>query len=237
MLIVLMMKGLNLNIVMIEVWKDIEEYNDEEQVSNLGSVRSVDRYVNYKNNGKAFRKGQIIKPSIDSDGYKHLSLRNGKNVDICAKVAKLVADAFIPNPHNYPQINHKNEIKTDNRVDNLEWCTAEYNTNYGTRNERMASKLKGRKFSNEHCKKLSESRKGNVVSDEQKEKISKSLKGRYNEKNCKVILQYDLNGVFIKEWPSGKEVERQLGYKYIYDCCLGKTKQAYGFIWRYKDVS
>ena len=68
----------------------------------------------------------------------HLS-SNGKSKYYA--VHRLVASAFIPNPNNYPCVNHKSEVKTDNRVDNLEWCTQEYNINYGTRNEKASKAL------------------------------------------------------------------------------------------------
>ena len=75
--------------------------------------------------------------NYDKHGYYRLGLfKDGKKKTFFAH--RLVAMAFIPNPYNYPEINHKNEIKTDNRVKNLEWCTKEYNLSYGTRIERVA---------------------------------------------------------------------------------------------------
>lgn len=68
-----------------------------------------------------------------------------------------------------------------------------------------------------------------------KVKISNKLKGRFNEKNCKKVYQYNLNGVFIKEWPSTREIERVLNFDNtcISAVCRGKYKQSYGYIWKY----
>lgn len=106
---------------MDEVWKSI---NDRYSVSNFGNVKS-----NYAN------KERILKPYKNHDGYLMIDLRSpGKRKSI--SVHRLVAQAFIPNPDNLPEVNHKDENKTNNYVDNLEWCTTEYNCNYGTRNIR-----------------------------------------------------------------------------------------------------
>lgn len=106
---------------MDEIWKSI---NDRYSVSNLGNIKS-----NYAN------KEKILSPYKNHDGYLMVDLRSpGKRKSI--SVHRLVAIAFIPNPNNLPEVNHKDEDKTNNRVDNLEWCTLQYNCNYGTRNVR-----------------------------------------------------------------------------------------------------
>lgn len=112
----------------IEIWKPIKGYEGVYEVSNFGRVRSLDRKVLFHGTRSAF-KGRILKTST-SKGYKILSL--AKDGFIRTKsVHRLVAEAFLPNPNNYPQINHKDEDKTNNHVENLEWCTAKYNTSYG----------------------------------------------------------------------------------------------------------
>lgn len=122
---------------MAEEWKDIEEFEGFYQVSNLGRVKRVGHFSNYKGNGLRFLPERIKVQSFDKDGYKTVSLYARSKMKLC-RVHVLVGKAFIPNPRNLPQINHKDEDKTNNRVDNLEWCTSYYNNNYGTKNLRTA---------------------------------------------------------------------------------------------------
>lgn len=119
--------------VFIEEWRDIAGYEGQYQISNLGKVRSLDRYV--KCNGFNLIKGQLMKPKIDKYGYFQISLcKNCKYKSFT--IHRLVAQAFLPNPDNLPQINHINECKWDNTVWNLEWCNSKYNINYGTGKKR-----------------------------------------------------------------------------------------------------
>lgn len=123
---------------MEEVWKDIKGYEGLYQVSNMGRVRSLDRYVNHNYVNKKLIKSKIRKFSTDKDGYKGVTLcKDG--IQKTYKVHRLVAEAFLQNPNNLPFINHKDEDKTNNRVDNLEWCTHSYNINYGTRNKKVST--------------------------------------------------------------------------------------------------
>ena len=116
---------------MSEVWKAIPGYEGKYEVSNLGRVRSVDHVVKAKGQtGKEHSrhyKGRIRRPSDNGYGYLNVDL-SGKRVLLHCLVAKV----FIPNPDNLPEVNHKDENKHNNRVDNLEWCTRRYNANYGT---------------------------------------------------------------------------------------------------------
>ena len=129
---------------MEEIWKDIEGYEGLYQVSNLGQVRSLDRYVTRiqwrsRQPVEHLIKGQIIKPSVLNTGYLRIALSDGHRNYKGFLVHRLVGAAFVSNPHNYEFINHKNEDKLDNRADNLEWCTRIYNTNYGTGKMRMGA--------------------------------------------------------------------------------------------------
>lgn len=111
------------------VFKDIVGFEDYYYVDNLGNVYSKNRFHRTNHNG-FYRKGIKIKPSKTKTGYLQVILSvNGKSYT--KKVHRLVAEAFLPNPNNLLEINHKNEDKSDNRVSNLEWCTREYNMNYG----------------------------------------------------------------------------------------------------------
>lgn len=173
------------------MWKDIDEYEGLYQVSDTGEVRSL----NYKRCGCVSK----LKLNKDTVGYLQVKLyKNKKKKNF--KVHRLVAQAFLPNPLNLPEINHKSEIKTDNRVENLEWCDRDYNIHYGTGQKRGGEK-------------------------------------RVNGKKSKPVLQFSKDGDFIREYPSTMEVQRQLGFSqgFVSACCRGKYKQAYGFIWRYKE--
>ncbi|AYH92038.1 HNH endonuclease [Lactobacillus phage Iacchus] len=111
----------------IEVWKTYPEFSFIE-VSPFGDVRTLDRVVTTKR-GTRIIQGHILKQWRNKDGYMQVSFNaNGKTVTI--KVHRLVAQTFIPNPDNLPQVNHKDCNRTNNNVDNLEWCDASYNRQY-----------------------------------------------------------------------------------------------------------
>lgn len=170
---------------MKEIWKDIKGYEGLYQISNLGNVKSMYNYRGI---------GNILKPRLKK-GYYQIGLRKN-NVRKWYAVHRLVAKTFIPNPDNLPQVNHKDENKLNNKVDNLEWCTVHYNNCYGSRLKKVA----------------------------------------INNKLRKPIIQYDLNGNFIREYISISEASRQnnISTGNIQSCCKGKYAQAKGYIWRYK---
>ena len=115
-----------------QIWKDIPGYEGLYQVSNTGQIRSL----NYRRTGKK----QILKQYINNTGYKQVALRKNNKVKWYL-VHRLVAQAFIPNPHNYPIINHKDENPANNAVWNLEWCTMDYNIDY-SKNKKMEKQFK-----------------------------------------------------------------------------------------------
>lgn len=113
-----------------EEWRDVVGYEDYYQVSNKGRVRSKDRISKSNKNGNKVYKGRIIKGITNSLGYNRIVLKIRPNSKIVF-AHRLVAEAFIPNPNNYPIINHKDENPQNNNVENLEWCDALYNNTYG----------------------------------------------------------------------------------------------------------
>lgn len=113
----------------MEKWVDIKGFEGLYQVSNYGRVKSM----NYNSTGKE----KIMSGNVDKYGYRKVTLTNNKK-KYSKMVHRLVADAFIPNPSNLPSVNHKDEVKTNNFVENLEWCTVSYNNSYGKRLERLS---------------------------------------------------------------------------------------------------
>lgn len=172
-----------------EYWKPVVGYETSDEISNMGRMR----IINYRNTGKY----KLRKLTIHSKGYFTVHLTKN-SITKLYQVHRLVAEAFIPNPQNLPCVNHKDENKLNNNVDNLEWCTNKYNINYGTRNKRISKKMTNGKLS-------------------------------------KPVIQYDLNGNFIKEWPSAHECGRNgFNDSSVSACCRGKLKTHRGFIWKYK---
>lgn len=111
---------------MEEIWRDIEGYEGHYQVSNLGRVKSLERYMNGRNGGKSLLKERILKPIKNNRGYLNVNLsKNRKRKN--ANIHRLVAKAFIPNPDNKPEVNHVDTNKKNNRADNLEWATTKEN--------------------------------------------------------------------------------------------------------------
>lgn len=173
---------------MQELWKDVVGYEGYYQVSNLGRVKQLCVHTNLC--GKSYTRKERIKKQSIRNGYLCVGLtKDGKHRTFL--VHRLVADAFVENskPDVYDCVNHKDENKQNNCVDNLEWCDRNYNDNYGTRNQRL-SKLSA-DWSAKHLQELRDRSKqawldgrnsgfaGHKHSDATKQKISDSLKEGY----------------------------------------------------------
>lgn len=113
-----------------EIWKDIQGYEGLYQVSNMGRVKSLPRWHR--------RTEKILKPHTIMRNYKRVVLADVHRNYVQYSVHRLVASAFLPNPNNLPEVNHKDEDPSNNSATNLEWCTHKYNQNYGTRTERAS---------------------------------------------------------------------------------------------------
>lgn len=217
-----------------EVWKDIPDYPNY-QVSNYGRVKSLERVVIYNDGRTQLRKEQILHQCLDRKGYLRIGLHKN-NIHKSFRVHRLVALAFLENPDNLPQVNHINENPDFNFVaivnnkivsSSLEYCDNYYNCHYGTKIHRQSEKMKGENnpfYGKHHTK-------------ETRKKLCEQRKGKPQYKHRKPILQYTLDGVFVKEWYGVTEVEKELGlsHKNISRHLKGKTKSAYGFIWKYKE--
>ena len=197
-----------------EIWKDIEGYEGLYQISNMGRVKSVERM---KWCGKGYYKTpeRILKARKTKNGYLLVNLwKDGKIKSYY--IHRLVAQAFLDNPDNLPEVNHIDQDKTNNKVENLEFCDRSYNVNYGTRNRKVAEKLRGRKQSEESNKKRAE-------------------KLTNNPKISKPVIAIDKRTGLIVEFLSAHEAERVLGISQsnITKCCKGKKKSIGGFYWMY----
>lgn len=164
-----------------EIWKDIEGFEGKYQISSIGRVKSL-----------KYGKEKILKGGKDKDGYLFVNLYKDKKRKKIF-IHRLVAQAFIPNPENKPEIDHINTIRTDNRVENLRWVTSSENKN-------------------------------NPITIE-----------KY--KNCSSIpvLQFTLDGKFIRKWDSATQAERELGFisSNISMCCSGRRKKTGNYKWHY----
>lgn len=122
---------------MIELWRDIRGYEGIYQVSNLGRVKSLNHIIILKNGKQRLSRGKILKLEKSQFGYLRAQLVVANHHKKVA-VHRLVAQAFLPNPFHFTQVNHRDENKENNNFFNLEWCSRKYNDDYGTRNQRIS---------------------------------------------------------------------------------------------------
>lgn len=180
------------------IWKQIKGFENY-QISNTGLVK---------------KENLILKP-FDNNGYERIQLINN-NIKSKKLIHRLVAEHFIPNPNNKPQVNHKDTNKKNNNDWNLEWVTNQENVQHAILN---------------------------IPNRKKQLKDDMSLIGKqYGKQNginsSKPINQYSLNGILIKTFSSAREASRELNisYKCISKCCKGNLKTYKGFIWSFANV-
>lgn len=232
---------------MIEEWRNIKDYEGFYQVSNLGRVRSVDRFVdtNIKYVIKRLHSGKVLKPSYNSLGYAVVNLsKNGKGKHYL--VHRLVGMAFQDICGEWFEcavINHKDETPSNNIANNLEWCTQKYNMNY---NDVIKRKFAPKLMKTEEEKKKNRSEYLEKTKKHRKEVLHKwylknrKLKGTTNKK---AVLQYTLDMEFVRECESATLAYNTIMGKnkdngcHITSCCKGNRKSAYGYVWKYKNIN
>jgi hypothetical protein len=178
----------------MEEWKDIEWYEWKYQVSGNGYVKN--------------QKWNIIKWWIDKNWYINISLSNNWAKKYY-KIHRIVATSFLDNPINKETVNHKNGVKTDNRVENLEWSTRSENSKHAY----DFGLMKNNNFQKCHPYKW---------------------KFWVEHNKSKTVIQYTLKWDFIQEWWSCAEIRRVLGLLHISECCTWINKTCWWYIWKYK---
>lgn len=187
----------------MEVWKDIKEYEGFYQISSYGRVRNS--------------KDEIIAQRSDKNGYKVINLSK-KGTKKTYRVHRLVAETFIENPNNFPEINHKDETRDNNHVENLEWCDRKYNNNYGHKIEKSAAYMKAN---------------GPKGKDNY---FSSHIFVGANHARSKSVIQMDHAGNIIATYDCARSAAESVNCSpsAITAVCRGEREQAKGYIWQYK---
>ena len=230
-----------------EEWRDVVGYEGCYMVSSMGRVYSCPNHIH---------NGMILKADKYQNGYYRVALsRHGKKKYIM--IHRLVAQAFIPNPNNYPVVNHKDENKANNFVGNLEWCSIKYNNTYGkvSRKERILNcklgravvqmTLKGEDIAvfsslNEAGRYVGVSAANIASACTGFVKTSAGFKWRYADdavphSKAKLVAQYTLDGEYVKTFQSVRSAAKATGSSMsgISETCEGRRRTSHGFVWRY----
>lgn len=242
-----------------ELWEYIKDY-PEYKVSNLGRIKRLAYYKNVCNGGKQYCEERILKPQKRKFGYLAVMLCK-KGIKKSFLIHRLVAMTFIPNPQNLPQVNHKDENPSNNKIDNLKWCNQKYNSNYGTSKKRISEKLKNGVLSkaverynkegdyiDEFPSAIEASRILNLnvsgivscCNENKKYKTCGGFQWKYkgSEKEIKnliiKILQFDKKNNYINTYNSLAEASKLAGISRtaISNCLSNLSNTAGGYIWR-----
>lgn len=249
---------------MEEIWKDVQGFEGRYQVSNMGRVRSLDRTTIDKTGRVHHTRGMILKDSLNKGrGYYRVSLSDGHRNYTHYEVHRLVALHFVPGYKEGLVVNHKNEIKTDNRAENLEWCTYQYNLNYSDviawkRKEIYQYDMDGNFIAKHKCCADVEDMMGTYhgamvhVMYKSKRGVWKGYRwsfeprtkeywmqhDRKNHARRRAVVQLTPDGKYIQTFPSVSDAAKAAGVSVgCVSCCCRKksTKQKIGYLWRYAD--
>lgn len=191
-------------------------------------IKDIEGFENYQitDDGRVWsKKRKIFLSQVLTNGYKQIILYKD-GVYNNKKIHRLVAETFIPNPDNKPEVDHINGDRADNRVENLRWCTHKENCNNLTTIKRYKSVIR----------KKTNGMQGKHHSEETKKKMSEIHKGKISCRR-KIVYQYTLDGELVKIWPSVTEVGRN-GFSEVCVsmCCRDEQKKHKGYLWSYRPL-
>lgn len=209
-----------------EIWKPIKGFEGYYEISDKGRVKSLGRLV-LRRTSNIHTKEKILKLPPCKNGYivTHLH-KDGKAYH--SYVHRLVADAFLPNPYNKTEIDHIDTDRSNNKVENLRWCTRSENNYNPITNKRMSLSHIGHKLKKESIEKWRKTREANGW------KINYPL----NSGKSKAVVQINpSDNSIVRTFPSMQEVKRVLAFtpSNISQCCRGKREMAHGYIWKYAE--